>query len=303
MLAWLLAAGCAADAAEYSASTMALQAALDAAGFSPGLVDGKLGPKTGAALRAFQRVNGLAVHGRADDATRAALGLATRPATVSYRVTEADLREVGGPIPEDWNARAAMDRLRYPTLSELLAERGHCARDTVRRLNPGVKLDALRPGAKVTLPNVGAARELRGVAQLEIHLDEKVIRARDERGGLLALFHCSVARLPEKRPSGVTRVATVVMEPNYTFRPEMWPEVKNVSGPLVIPPGPRNPVGLCWIGLERPGYGVHGTPNPELIGKTGSHGCLRLANWDARRLGAAVRVGTPVRFVEARDEK
>jgi len=92
-------------------------------------------------------------------------------------------------------------------------------------------------------------------------------------------------------------VVAVALNPNYTFRPEMWPEVKEkITGPLTIPPGPRNPVGRCWVALSLPGYGMHGTPNPELIGKTGSHGCFRLANWDAVRLGKMVESGNRVRF-------
>jgi lipoprotein-anchoring transpeptidase ErfK/SrfK len=135
--------------------------------------------------------------------------------------------------------------------------------------------------------------------RIEINLSEKVIRVIGKDRQLIALFHCSIAKDKEKRPSGEARVTGVAMDPWYTFKPEMWPEVKErVPGALQIPPGPRNPVGRCWVALSLPVYGIHGTPNPELIGKTGSHGCFRLTNWDAQRLGKMVEAGTPVRFIQ-----
>ena len=273
------------------------QAALDRVGFSPGLIDGKAGRKTALAVRTFQEARGLPPTGVFDARTRAALRCDDTPATTTYTVTAADAQDVG-PVPGDWNARAKLDRLRYESLSALLAERGHCTRATVARLNPGRDLDRLMPGATVTLPNVKDAAPLPPAARLEVDLGERLIRVVDANGRSVALLHCSIAEFVEKRPQGEARVVTVVFDPGYTFKPEMWPEVKNVKQALNIPPGPRNPVGLCWIGLSLPGYGIHGTPHPELIGKTGSHGCIRLTNWDAVRLGRSVRVGTPVRFVE-----
>ena len=119
--------------------------------------------------------------------------------------------------------------------------------------------------------------------------------AQQVTGRLVAVtFHCE--NLPR---GGVFNEGeqAVPLNPDYTFDPRMWPEVKNVDRKLTIPPGPRNPVGLCWIGLAVPGVGIHGSPAPEMIGKTGSHGCFRLTNWDALRLSTMVRIGTPVRFV------
>jgi lipoprotein-anchoring transpeptidase ErfK/SrfK len=272
-----------------------VQAALDRAGFSPGLIDGKSGPKTALALKTFQTAHGLPPSTKLDRATLAALRVADAPPLITYTITAADLRAVG-PVPQDWNAKAKLDRLRYESLTALLAERGHCTRALVARLNRGRRLDGLRPGARVKLPHV-AARPLPHATAVEVDLTAKVVRGLDKHGRTIALFPCSIARFAEKRPRGKARVTSVAWDPAYTFRPEMWPEVRNVRQPLRIPPGPRNPVGLCWIDLSLPGYGMHGTPNPEQIGKTGSHGCIRLTNWDARRLGHMVRVGTPVQFV------
>lgn len=279
-----------------SRGTLALQAALDRAGYSPGLVDGVHGRKTDIALRSFRTARGLRGGEAALDAeTAAALGVSEDQAVAEYVVTAADLSDIG-PVPDDWNRKAALDRLRYESLAALLAERGHCKVATVEWLNPGVELRTLKAGRSVVLPKVAPAAPIVGAASIEVDLDEKLVRVLDARGGLLALFHCSIAAMAEKRPSGETHIEAIAENPDYLFRPEMWPEVKNVSRPLRIPPGPRNPVGLCWIDLGLPGYGIHGTPKPELIGKTGSHGCIRLANWDAVRLGKAVKVGMPVVF-------
>lgn len=276
---------------------VARQAALDRAGYSPGLIDGALGRKTTHALTRFQRARGLVASGQFDDATLAALRIAESPATLSYPVSAQDFQEIG-PSPKDWNAKARLPRLGYESLATLLAERGHCTVITLARLNPGRKLESLRPGDTINLPNVQQPDALPAAAAIEVDLSDKTVSALDRRDNIVALFHCSIAKFAEKRPRGQTRIAKVARDPVYNFDPAMWPEVKNVARKLTIPPGPRNPVGLAWIGLELPGYGIHGTPAPEMIGKTGSHGCIRLANWDAVRLLGIVRPGTPVRFVD-----
>ena len=131
-----------------------------------------------------------------------------------------------------------------------------------------------------------------------VNLAEKTIRVFDKQGQEFALFHCSIAKDKQKLPDRDTKVQVIAAPlPDYTFRPEMWPDVKDVTQVLKIPPGPRNPVGLAWTGLDLPGYGIHGTPKPELIGKTGSHGCFRLTNWDALKFAGMVQIGTPVKIV------
>ncbi len=274
---------------------VAWQSALDRAGFSPGIIDGKLGPKTTVALAAFQRFSGLAATGRPDAATRKSLSIDAQPALVRYALTEADRRQVG-PSPTDWNAKSKLKRLGYKSLAALVAERGHCTIALVAALNPKLHVDRLRPGDVVILPNVAGSGISPPVARITVDLDHKSIQALDAKGRVVGLFHCSIAKKREKAPRGRCRVVAIAREPEYIFDPKMWPEVKNVDRKLVIAPGPRNPVGLCWIGLSLDGYGIHGTPEPELIGKTGSHGCIRLTNWDALRLAKMVRVGTPVEF-------
>jgi lipoprotein-anchoring transpeptidase ErfK/SrfK len=277
---------------------VALQAALDRAGFSPGLIDGGPGAKTQTALEAFQTFHALPVTGRADAATQTALGLDSEPPVVRYVITRADAADVAPP-PPNWIAKSKTDRLRYSSLAALVAERGHCSRWLLAKLNPGLDLDHLKAGDVLVIPNVVQSSRNPRATRLDIDFDARTIHVIDKAGRAAALFHCSIAKHKWKRPSGPCKVVVVRRNPDYLFDPKMWPEVKDVKRKLVIPPGPRSPVGLCWIGLSLDGFGIHGTPEPELIGKTGSHGCFRLTNWDALRLGEMVRAGTPVRFTES----
>lgn len=275
---------------------VAWQIALERVGFSPGLIDGRIGPKTELATREFQRVHGLPLTGRLDKATEAALEVSPERAFGVYEITDADLREIG-PLPSSWLAKSKLDRLGHENLTAVLGEKFHCAGHLLQTLNPGVAINSLKPGAKVIVPIVETGTSAVVARRVEVNLTEKVIRVIDGKDQLAGLFYCSVARDKAKLPQGEARVVVIAQNPDYSFKPEMWPEVKEkITSVLRIPPGPRNPVGRCWIGLSLPGYGMHGTPNPELIGKTGSHGCFRLTNWDAIRLSRMVRVGTPVRF-------
>jgi hypothetical protein len=279
-------------------AAMALQLALDRVGFSPGLIDGIIGPKTRTALEAFQRSRGLKPTGQLTAETRAALKVDEPGATTTYTITKADARQIG-PAPRDWTARSRLDRLAYPSLDELVAERFHCHRRLLGTLNPGVRLDRLAVGSRLIVPNVDRTRPPARAERLVVDVARKIIEARTADGRVCGLFHCSVAAKEAKLPRGTAHVAVIAENPVYLFDPEKWPEVKGVDRKLTIPPGPRNPVGVRWIGLSLPGVGIHGTPSPELIGKTGSHGCIRLTNWDAVRLASMVRVGTPVTFVGA----
>ena len=278
--------------------TVAWQAALDRAGFSPGIIDGQKGAKTRTAIRAFQSHAGLPATGDIDVAAAEALGVDAQPPVRTYTVTEDDAAQVG-PIPQGWIAKSKLPRLNYQSLAALVAERGHCSQKLLARLNPDVDVTKLKPGDAVSLPNVEGAAPPPNGTRLEIDFGSKQVSVFDKSDKLVALFHCSIAKNKSKRPNGACKVQTIVPNPKYMFDPKHWPEVKGIVQKLLIPSGPRNPVGLCWIGLSKRGYGIHGTPEPENIGKTGSHGCFRLANWDAVRLSKMVRVGTSVSFTDS----
>ena len=276
---------------------LAWQIGLEHVGFSPGLIDGRIGPKTRLATRELQRVHGLKVTGELDEATKAALEFSPAEVIGRYTVRQADLDEIG-PVPKSWIARSKLKRLGHESLDWVIAERFHCTRGLLNRLNPGMNIKALKPGDKLNVPKVLDASSPPRAKRLEVNLGEKVIRVIDDQNRLVALFHCSIAAERAKLPDRDARVVAIAPDPTYALKPSMWPEVtEKIDRTLIIPPGPRNPVGRCWISLSLPGYGMHGTPNPELIGKTGSHGCFRLANWDALRLAEMVRPGTPIKFL------
>ena len=152
----------------------------------------------------------------------------------------------------------------------------------------------------VRVPRIEPAPVRGKAAFVRIYLSDRTLEAFDERTNLLAHFPCSIAKRMEKRPVGELHVVTAAANPNYTFKPAVFPEsdeARELGRNLLLPPGPNNPVGTVWIGLDRPGYGIHGTPRPEEVGRTESHGCFRLANWNAEYLRRLVTVGTPV-FVE-----
>jgi hypothetical protein len=275
---------------------LALQIALEKSGFSAGILDGHPGGKAGVALREFQAAHGLPVTGQADSATWQALGVDPSAALTTYTVRGGDLDQVGA-VPRKWTEKAKLSRLPYPSLDQMLAEKFHCTRALLSSLNGGKNLAGLDEGDQIVVPNVPAMPRFEGVTKIEVNLSLKQIRLFGADGSLRGLLHCSVAAHTHDLPHGQTRVAVITNNPTYVFNPAKWPEVKNVTQKLTIPPGPHNPVGLCWMGLALRGYGIHGTPTPENIGKTGSHGCIRLANWDATRLGRSIAVGTTVVFV------
>jgi len=276
-------------------SRLAWQIALDRAGFSPGIIDGQIGRKTQVATREFQRAGGLAVTGVLDAATAAALRADPGRALTSYTIQPGDPEQVG-PVPKQWVEKARLSRLPYQSLEALVAERFHCSRPLLAQLNPLRDLSRLKVGEGLVVPAVSEVATAARGERIDINFSEKVVRVLGAEGRLVGLFHCSIAADKANLPSGPASVVVISENPTYKFDPRKWPEVKGVNRELLIPPGPRNPVGVCWMGLSLRGYGIHGSPAPELIGKTGSHGCFRLANWDAVRLSRMIRVGTPVSF-------
>jgi lipoprotein-anchoring transpeptidase ErfK/SrfK len=244
-------------------------------------------------LRAYQTSRGLPVTGVLDDETRAAIGEPGEP-FLNYVVTAGDLASIM-PKPKGWREKAKAAWLGYNDMWEMLAEKFHCTRGYLRALNPDVK--TFVAGTEVIGPKVFPAAPIPRAASLKIILSETSIEALDAGGNIVAFFPCSIAKDKNKRPNGVLTVKTVVPNPDYTFDPALFADdakAEGITKKMVLPPGPRNPVGTTWIGLSLPGYGIHGTPAPESISSTQSHGCFRLANWNAEKVLKMVNIGTPV---------
>ena len=262
--------------------TLSLQVTLDRLGFSPGCLDGKNGPQTQHALAAWQLANGTPVTDVPAELPEALL-------FTTYAVTTNDTAQLG-PWPKDWRERSQLPRLACETVVEWLAEKFHCREGLLRELNP-------QPGDTWRVPNVLAPLPARKAARVRVYLGSKFVRVYDAQEKLVAHFPCSIPAAAEKRRPASLTVANIALAPNYTFDPAVFPELEAAQrsyGKLILPPGPNNPVGAAWIGLSKAGFGIHGTPYPEDIGKTESHGCFRLANWNAERLARLVEIGTPV---------
>jgi lipoprotein-anchoring transpeptidase ErfK/SrfK len=281
--------------ANKSAAVLDAQIALDRIGISCGSIDGVIGSQTRAAVRAFQAREGLPATGELDTNTQTRLVLA-EPALTSYIVTATDFDGLQ-PVPATWLGKSQQERLGYENIVEAVAEKHHTHPNLLRRLNPSVDWQNLLPGTGLVVPQV--QREVPSVkaAFLRIRLSERTLQAIDWNDRILAHFPCSIAQNVDKRPVGELRIAVTAPNPNYTFNPEVFPESaegRELGRKLIIPPGPNNPVGTVWIGLDKPGYGIHGTPRPEDVGRTESHGCFRLANWNAEHLLKLIAVGTQV---------
>ncbi|HKB57362.1 MAG TPA: L,D-transpeptidase [Lacunisphaera sp.] len=264
-------------------------------GFSGGSIDGVRGPQSAAALRAFQRFAGLTENGELDKPTRENL-LLMPPSFKSHTFHAEELAKLQ-PVADTWLGKSQQTELQYATALELAAERYHASPNFLRRLNPDFKWDDILPGAVITVPAVERVTVAGKIARLHIRLAAHELEATDDTGRVIAHFPVSIARDVEKRPVGELHVVVVIPDPNYTFDPEVIPESaegKELGRKLILPPGPNNPVGVAWIGLDRTGYGIHGTPDPEKVGRTESHGCFRLANWDARTLLDLAWAGLPV---------
>jgi lipoprotein-anchoring transpeptidase ErfK/SrfK len=276
-------------------STLELQVELHRRGFSCGSIDGIAGAQTDAALRAFQRANGIAETGVLDSGTREYLSL-TAPALGEYTFNVIELAGLH-PVPDTWLGKSQLQTLGYASALELAAERFHAHPDLIRRLNPGLNWAGVLPGMKIAVPAADRVVVSGKAVLIVITLGARELEAIDSLSRVVAHFPVSIARMAEKRPVGDLHVTVVIPNPDYTFDPDVFPESaegRELGRKLVIPPGPNNPVGLVWIGLDRPGYGIHGTPEPEKIGRTESHGCFRLANWDAVTLAGLVQVGMAV---------
>lgn len=272
-----------------------MQVALTRLGLSCGSIDGLIGPQSRAALECFQQREHLPVTAQLDEATRASLLLTEAP-TTGYQVTSDDLARLQ-PLSPTWLGKSRQTALEYETLLELVSEKSQAVPGLVRQLNPDLDWASVAAGMTIEIPSVSYPLTDSHAAFLTIQLRAKVLEAWDSTTNLLAHFPCSIARRVEKRPVGELHVAAIALNPNYTFDPENFPEsaeAQELRTKLVLPPGPNNPVGTAWIGLDRPGYGIHGTPRPEQVGRTESHGCFRLANWNAEYLARLVAIGTPV---------
>lgn len=295
-----------------------VQVILDSLGFGPGVLDGKGGQSLTAALKGFQEAKGLQRTGKPDAATLRALYpyRAKRPTARFTLTREALAGPYINPLPKDYGDQAKLPTIGYATPMEKLAEMFHTQPAVLIALNsPSTRL---KVGNTIVVPNALPAsraydpklpdhwRQTLNMLNVDanqpqadhivVDKSDGVLRVLDKDDRLIAQFSATMGSEHDPLPLGTWKIYGADYNPKFHYNPALFWDAKKGDQKEMLPPGPNGPVGVVWLDLSKEHYGIHGTPHPELIGRTESHGCIRLTNWDAARLAQMVKPGTKAVF-------
>lgn len=300
-------------------SILHAQVILDHLGFSPGILDGREGQSLTAALKGFQASRGMTMSGKLDAATLRALYpyRALRP----VKTLTIDAASIEGPyvnpMPKDPSDQAKLKSLGYARPIEKLAEMFHTTPEVLVALNPGG--GAIQAGARFVFPNALPSSRAyssdlteewrKTLSDLNVDANQptgdKVVVDKSEKvlkvynkDRLVAQFSATMGSEHDPLPIGTWKINGADYNPKFHYNPDLFWDAKKGDDPAMLPPGPNGPVGVVWLDLSKEHYGIHGTPEPQTIGRTESHGCIRLTNWDVARLSMMVKPGTPAIFQE-----